>query len=219
MGATLTTEREDAPEETSSRRLILWMIAVATVEVAFQVLRLQQTKPGVWLAIDYASRLAALALLAVDPVLRRVVYGRRPLRFRVRRLAAWSAAFVVLHLARVELGPFLYQHLPDMRLGIYPRPSGLLYLFDMTVGVALVAIHEELFFRRAMRATLAGLGNETAIVAISAVLFGLHHWWTGIPNILGNLVFGILAMVFYRRSGAIWPLMVIHYLDDFVWFR
>jgi len=70
-----------------------------------------------------------------------------------------------------------------------------------------------------MRATLAGLGNETAIVAISAVLFGLHHWWTGIPNILGNLVFGILAMVFYRRSGAIWPLMVIHYLDDFVWFR
>jgi len=129
MGATLTTEREDAPAETSSRRLILWMIAVATVEVAFQVLRLQQTKPGVWLAIDYASRLAALALLAVDPVLRRVVYGRRPLRFRVRRLAAWSAAFVVLHLARVELGPFLYQHLPDMRLGIYPRPSGLLYLF------------------------------------------------------------------------------------------
>jgi membrane protease YdiL (CAAX protease family) len=28
------------------------------------------------------------------------------------------------------------------------------------------------------------------------------------------VAFGLLAMLLYRRSGAIWPLMVIHYLDD-----
>jgi membrane protease YdiL (CAAX protease family) len=218
MGETLTTEREGAPVETSARRLILWMIAVAMVELASQVLRLHQTKPGTWLAIDYASRLVALALLAVDPVLRRVVYCRQPRQIHFLELAGWSAAFIVLHLVRVELSPVLYQHLPSIRLGSYPRPTGLLYLFDMTFGVALVAVHEELFFRRAMRATLGGLGDGRAMVVVSAVPFGLHHWWTGIPNILGNVVFGILAMLLYRRSGAIWPLIVIHYLDDLAWF-
>jgi uncharacterized protein len=217
MRVTLTSEGGVGPP--SSRRLILWMIAIAVIEIIFQVLRLHQTRSGAWLAIDYASRLIALALLAVDPAVRGVVYRRRPLRIRASELAAWSAAFIVLHLVRFELGPLLHQVLPNISLGRYPQPFGPLYLFDMTFGVALVAIHEELFFRRAMRDALAGLRSGTAIVVVSAVLFALHHWWTGIPNMLGNLIFGALAMTLYRRSGAVWPLIVIHYLDDFAFFR
>jgi membrane protease YdiL (CAAX protease family) len=45
-------------------------------------------------------------------------------------------------------------------------------------------------------------------------LFGAFHWWTGIPNIIYATVFGIAAMWIYQRAGALWPLVVIHYLAD-----
>jgi predicted Abi (CAAX) family protease len=31
-------------------------------------------------------------------------------------------------------------------------------------------------------------------------------------------VFGLFAMLLYRRSGALWPIVVIHYLADLWYF-
>jgi uncharacterized protein len=77
-----------------------------------------------------------------------------------------------------------------------------------------VALHEEIVFRRVMREVLAPLGDGRAMALVSAVLFGAFHWWTGIPNMVAAGVFGYIAMRIYCHSGALWPLVVIHYLAD-----
>jgi membrane protease YdiL (CAAX protease family) len=81
----------------------------------------------------------------------------------------------------------------------------------------LVALHEEIVFRRAMRLALSGLGDGRAMILVSGVLFGAYHWWTGVPNMIFAAVFGLVAMQVYRRSGALWPIVIIHYLTD-LWF-
>jgi hypothetical protein len=47
-------------------------------------------------------------------------------------------------------------------------------------------------------------------------LFGAYHWWTGIGNIVEAVLIGVLLMLFYRRSGALWPVVLARYLTDIV---
>jgi uncharacterized protein len=49
-----------------------------------------------------------------------------------------------------------------------------------------------------------------------SILFGAYHWWTGIGNIVEAVLIGVLLMLFYRRSGALWPVVFAHYLTDIV---
>ncbi len=42
----------------------------------------------------------------------------------------------------------------------------------------------------------------------------LIRWWTGIWNVGTVLIDGLPFMVFYRRTGALWPLVTIHYILD-----
>src|SRR6516164_580027 len=51
---------------------------------------------------------------------------------------------------------------------------------------------------------------------LTAVLFGAYHWWTGVGNIIEALLMGVLLMLFYRRSSALWPVVLAHYLTDVV---
>jgi hypothetical protein len=43
-----------------------------------------------------------------------------------------------------------------------------------------------------------------------------YHWWTGIGNIIEAVLIGVLLMLFYRRSAALWPVVLGHYLTDIV---
>jgi len=43
-----------------------------------------------------------------------------------------------------------------------------------------------------------------------------YHWWTGIGNIVEAVSVGVLLMLFYRRSAALWPAVLAHYLTDTV---
>jgi membrane protease YdiL (CAAX protease family) len=50
----------------------------------------------------------------------------------------------------------------------------------------------------------------------SALLFGAFHWWTGIGNVAAVVLIGVMLMLFLRRSAALWPLVLSHYLTDIV---
>src|SRR5262249_26604616 len=66
-----------------------------------------------------------------------------------------------------------------------------------------------------LRCTSAGyLNNGYALLVVTSLLFGAYHWWTGIGNIVEAVLIGVLLMLFYRRSAALWP--VVHYLTDIV---
>jgi hypothetical protein len=45
-------------------------------------------------------------------------------------------------------------------------------------------------------------------------LFGAYHWWTGIGNIVEAALIGVMLMLFYRRTAALWPVVLGHYLTD-----
>jgi len=106
---------------------------------------------------------------------------------------------------------------PGTALGVYPRPSGWLYLLDLLLGLALVAYSEEVVFRRcASNVFQPYLGNDCTAVFATAVLFGCYHWWAGLGNMVAAAAHGILMMLFLRRCGVLWPVVLAHYLVDIV---
>ena len=107
--------------------------------------------------------------------------------------------------------------LPATVLGHYPELQGWLHIIDAVFGLALVAYSEEIVFRRCARHLLQiYLNDGYALVVVTSILFGAYHWWTGIGNIVEAVVIGVLLMLFYRRSGALWPVVLGHYLTDIV---
>jgi membrane protease YdiL (CAAX protease family) len=101
-------------------------------------------------------------------------------------------------------------------LGGYPEPHGWLHVVDVIFGLALVAYSEELVFRRCARHLFKMYLNDDgrALVVITSLLFGAYHWWTGIGNIIEAVLIGVLLMLFYLRSAALWPVVLGHYLTD-----
>jgi membrane protease YdiL (CAAX protease family) len=106
---------------------------------------------------------------------------------------------------------------PATVLGQYPHPTGWLHLFDLMFGLALVAASEEIIFRRYLRNALHPfVGDGTVSVLATSILFGAYHWWSGLGNVLINTLFGSLLMLMFRRSGALWPVGLAHYLADLI---
>ena len=60
------------------------------------------------------------------------------------------------------------------------------------------------------------MNNGYALLVVTSLLFGAYHWWTGIGNIVEAVLIGVLLMLFYRRSVALWPVVLAHYLTDTV---
>ena len=206
--------RSSASDLRSSSPAVRWFWLIFALTTVFQVIRLMQDSAGSWLAVDYAMRLAALGLLALSPV-RAAVFCREPRRVTVPRLIVCMLATGAAIVLMVVVERKLWSILPDMSLGQYPRTTGWLYLVDLTFGIALVAIHEELVFRRLARLAFSRLGDGLAMIAATSLLFALYHWWTGPLNVLMVALAGILLMLLYRAVGALWPAMVVHYCVDF----
>jgi membrane protease YdiL (CAAX protease family) len=109
--------------------------------------------------------------------------------------------------------------LPMTALGRYPSPHGWLRLVDLTFGLALVTLSEEIVFRRyARHMLLRHLGDGPLLVLATSLLFGAYHWWTGLGNMISVSIVGALFMLFYQRSGALWPVVLAHYLVDLYFF-
>jgi hypothetical protein len=186
--------------------------------VVSQTVRLQQSNPATWIFWDYAGRLGALAVLGAISSARTVAFRRERLR-----TAHWEAALWILGIVLVDhylcgwIRRTINAALPATVLGIYPESHGWLHIVDVVFGLALVAYSEEIVFRRcAHHLFKLYLGDGYALVIATSVLFAAYHWWTGFGNVVEAFVMGILLMLFYRRSVALWPVVLGHYLTDFV---
>lgn len=199
----------------AARRLahVWWFAAPFAPMVASQLERLHQITPADWLIWDYAGRLGALAVLAAIPAARVVAFRRERLKVGWLEAGAWVVGLFVFQTWGGDWIDREIGHLiPDHPFGSYPMAKGALHLLDMTFGVALVAVHEEIMFRRCARAVM---GDGWVALLASALLFAAYHWWTGLGNMVAAFAFGLLAMLAYRRLGAVWPVMVAHYAIDF----
>ncbi|PAY04244.1 CPBP family intramembrane metalloprotease [Bradyrhizobium sp. UFLA03-84] len=182
-------------------------------------MRLHQHHAANWLAWDYGGRIAALAVLAAIPAARTVAFRPGQNRISLLEIGVWIAATSLLE--RLSQWPrrLINAALPATVIGVYPRPTGWLYVFDFVFGLALVAVSEEIIFRRCLRNIAQRyVGDGSLAVLVTSVMFGAYHWWAGIGNVLLAATIGILFMVMYRRSGALWPVVLAHYVVDLIAF-
>jgi uncharacterized protein len=88
---------------------------------------------------------------------------------------------------------------------------------DLTLGLLLVGIVEELVFRGYMHSFLSKFTeSQSAIVVISSVAFGLAHWSLGLHAVLITSIIGAVFMIAYRRTRALPPVMLAHFAVNFI---
>lgn len=194
----------------------VWFVAAVIPMVASQILRLQQSDPTTWIFWDYAGRLGTLAMLAAVPSIRTVAFRWEKLQISLWEASLWIVGLVLAdHYLAGWIRRTINASLPATVLGTYPRLSGWLYFVDVTFGIALVAYSEEIVFRRCARHVFQiYLDDGYALIVVTSLLFGAYHWWTGVGNIVEAALMGVLLMLFYRRSAALWPVVLGHYLTD-----
>jgi membrane protease YdiL (CAAX protease family) len=174
-----------------------------------------------WLGVDYASKLAALSLILAIPVLRRLArdWGETAAPVWLLALPAIASAGLIV----AEFRGFedrINALWPESILYRFPRiESDGLRIFDLTAGLALTAVVEELVFRRLFADVVGPLfRSEWGMVAASAILFGAIHWSAGIGSVVCATLAGVVLMVLMRRSGSLWPPVVAHYLTNLILF-
>ena len=116
--------------------------------------------------------------------------------------------------------PLIDDALPETALQEMPEiRSASVFWLDMTLGLALTAIAEELVFRRLFfNIVRPYFASPAFFVLVSALLFGLIHWSGGVANVVSATVAGIALMMLMLRTRSVLPAMVVNYLANFVLF-
>lgn len=175
-----------------------------------------QREYGATLAVDYAIRLIVLSSLLVWRPARSAIASAFKAIPGVRFLLWVAGLAAAARLLDVTLRFPLDARFPELALFRWPAPdSDVLFLFDLTFGLALVAASEELLFRVFFAAVAAPLLREgLPTIAASALLFALAHWSQGPGAALAALGMGALYMAAYLRTGSILPSLFGHYAVD-----
>jgi membrane protease YdiL (CAAX protease family) len=209
----------DGNDQFSTRSLIWWFGLALVPLVASQIMRLHQQPAASWLVWDYAGRVTALAILAVVPQARVAAFRTSKRHISLFEIGFWIVGISLLDQLSRWPQSLINAAFPTTMLGAYPHPTGWLNLFDLLFGLALVAASEEIIFRQYIRyAFQPYLGNGIFAVISASVLFGAYHWWAGLGNVLLATTIGIFLMLMLRRSGALWPVALAHYLVDLIAF-
>lgn len=208
-----------APQE-RDHRLLAWFLLAYLPFFLNDFLLIHVTRWQEFLLVDYGTRALVLLALLAPPALRAVALRREPLTagpLAVTLLIVGCVAFD--RLVQGGLAQLLEDLLPKTRQFAFPEaPPGIKQL-DLLAGVMIVALTEELLCRRCAKIVLRPyLPSDGWLIAISALMFGAMHWSHGLAGILYITLTGAVMMGVYLKVGAIWPLIVAHYLIDVIAF-
>ncbi|MBN1613729.1 MAG: CPBP family intramembrane metalloprotease [Deltaproteobacteria bacterium] len=88
---------------------------------------------------------------------------------------------------------------------------------DLTLGLAMVAIVEEIVFRGYLHTFLGRFTqNPVAIVMLSSALFGLIHWSLGLHAIVITASIGAIFMIAYIKTRSLPAIMLAHFAVNFI---
>jgi membrane protease YdiL (CAAX protease family) len=88
---------------------------------------------------------------------------------------------------------------------------------DLTFGLFMVGIFEELIFRGYMYTFISRYTRSSfAIVVISAVAFGLIHWSLGLHDVLITSIIGAVFMITYLRTRSLPAIVLAHFAVNFI---
>ncbi|MFQ5765785.1 MAG: CPBP family intramembrane glutamic endopeptidase [Rhodospirillales bacterium] len=159
--------------------------------------------------LDYLSRGVCLA----------VVLWSRSLAGLAAPPSRWVRALLLTGVIfLVALGAYQfyrYFEVPDpvFYQDLFPRlEEGAFRTFDLTVGLVLVALSEEVVFRYLFAILWQHRGWSVPMLYVaSSFAFGLLHLPQGLALVAFATVTGFLLMFLYRDSGSLWPVVAVHY--------
>lgn len=174
-----------------------------------------------WLAIDYIA-VKLFPLLVIGWLLGSRKCSPAELGLTLQRPAMFLLVFIVVALVGVLIDQNGYAFLEGFpgygALGGMPPITSVTWNWiDLTVGLGLVAIVEELVFRGCMFSFLRRYTkNSFVIVAISSPAFGLIHWSLGLHAVLITTLIGAVFMFAYLRTRSLWAIMFAHFAINFI---
>lgn len=179
---------------------------------------------GAWVAVDYgfAKALPLLVILAVCLSGRLSWADFGMARLPVLMLVYYGLAMSVLGTLMDQYAlPLFTLLLPSSALGGIPAaPEGsLLGWFDLYFGLFLTGVVEELIFRGLAFTALTRAGLPTwAVFGLSSLVFGAIHWSLGLAAVASTALIGALFMVCMWRTRSVLPLIVAHFVINFIFF-
>ncbi|MBN2402030.1 MAG: CPBP family intramembrane metalloprotease [Spirochaetes bacterium] len=118
------------------------------------------------------------------------------------------------------LEEILLKTIPDIHLFNYPKyDNSFSKIIDLTFGLIIVALTEELIFRGYCYSYLSEKTDSIIIlIIISSLVFGLIHWSNGITPVITATIWGMFAIFSVIRTESILPSLFAHYLIDIISF-
>jgi membrane protease YdiL (CAAX protease family) len=170
--------------------------------------------------IDYAQRLLIIVLgwSALKDAL------RRPLPLITDRVWLWAVGGATALIALdTWTGGFAQRAAFDTALfpevSFPPLENAVWEAVDLTFGLVLVAVSEELVFRRLWADWWdARRGGTAGLYIGSSLVFGLLHLPQGLADTAVAVVWGLLLMALYRQSRCLALVILVHFLVDLWYF-
>ena len=174
-----------------------------------------------WLFIDYAG-----VKLFPFLVVLWLIHSKKMRASAFGLTTQTTSSFVAVFLAVALVGTAIDQNgypliakLPGYSpLGGMPAIASPIWdWIDLTFGLLMVGIFEELVFRGYMHTFLRRYTqNPVAIVVISSVAFGLIHWSLGLHAVLITSTIGAVFMIAYLRTRSLPAIMLAHFAINFI---
>ena len=205
----------------TKKRLLIFII-LALIYILNDFLFIYTKTAGSWLFVDYSIRI--FSLLAIGFLLAGNAFDYRDIGFRpvsLNKLISWSIVlFVLAMLFDQILWGYLNVLFPKSALFKFPGiDNKALFFFDITIGLLIVALSEEIIFRGIAKLALEPyIKNDFFLCVVSALIFSSIHWSMGISSLVSSFLLGFFYMLSFVKTKSIYPAIASHYLANFVAF-
>ena len=169
-----------------------------------------------WLIADYSARVVII-FFSVYALRSGLVRSDHKAAGLIRSAPIFVIALSAMAMTQIlRLGaPFdvvLWKPLIDPVLDIDQR----LAVFDLILGLVLVALSEELAFRKYLFGFLEQLeAGPLGVVLLSSTLFALLHFTSGSPTAISAFIYGCILGILFLLTRRLSLCVIAHYLIDF----
>jgi uncharacterized protein len=168
-----------------------------------------------WLTVDYVARCISLVGVVLG-------FPSGLLARSHPRTGVFTSLLVLLILVAAELSeqivayPMLRHYFGALEFSSMPAiPNAHVRAADLSLGLLLVALSEELVFRRFLFAIIERwCQSAVTVVLTSAVMFALIHLTSGVADTLSAFVHDVFLGGAFWKTRRISVCVVSHYLVD-----
>lgn len=213
------SERVDHKAENRLYALVLLLLAGPFYLNDFASIFIKDWR--LWLLIDYVG-VKLFPLLVTLWLLRSKKIRPDQFGLTIQPAPSFLLTFLVVALVGTVLdqnGYALIAKLPGYSpLGGMPEIQSPAWNWvDLTLGLVVVGVVEELVFRGFMHTFIRRYTtNPVALVAISSVAFGLIHWCLGLHAVLMTALISAFFMMAYIKTRSLPAIMLAHFVVNFI---